>query len=81
MPAKFKSPLGSSCVSSFGRGEVLALAEGLLELVMQTQRWREAALGISAFLRALLHLHSQDKAVNFFFYMVTLIHFNCAGLG
>ena len=38
MPAKFKSPLGSSCVSSFGRGEVLALAEGLLELVREREQ-------------------------------------------
>lgn len=48
MSAKFKSPLGSSCVSTFGRGEVLAPAEGLLELVRETAACGGQMIGQSA---------------------------------
>lgn len=48
MPAKFESSLGSSCVSNFGRGEVLAPAEGLLELGRETAACGGRVIGRSA---------------------------------
>ena len=48
MPATFESPLGSICMSTFGRGEVLAPAEGLLEFVRERAACGGQMIGRSA---------------------------------